>query len=119
MAKTQDIKTFSKDETVEVTLLLRNRDGTVITSAATVAVDLVISKDGTSDAVYEFDTTPQIILADAPTGQWNVTLEPADVVNLKEGAEYRYDVWSTGSGGTPRLHQITGVLQLQKSTPPS
>ena len=119
MSTKQNILDFSKGEGLAINLSLQNRDETPLVDAATQTIDFVISASAETDPpIAEFDTTPQIVLVDAPTAAWTVAIAPADLSALTEGVEYRYDVWSTSVAGLV-LHQIGGALLLAPATSPT
>lgn len=114
-----NILEFSKGEGLAIGLTLHNRDETPLVDAATQTIDFVISTSAETDPpLYEFNTTPQIVLNDAPTAVWTVAIAPADISALVEGVEYRYDIWSTSAAGLP-LHQIGGALVMAPATSPT
>ena len=118
MVATHDIKTFSKGEDVQFTMLLKNRDGTPLSDAATQVVNFVISKKLGGAIIAEFNTTPEITLADALTANWTVKLLRADLTLLEQKVDYEYNVWST-SATSWRILQITGTLTLLQADSPA
>ena len=118
MVATHDIKTFSKGEDVKFSILLKNRDGTPLSDAATQTISFVISDKLTGATLAEFNTTPEIILADAPTANWTVTLLRAALAALTQEVAYEFNVWST-SAASWRVLQITGTFTLLQADSPA
>lgn len=117
MARTiEKMNEFVDGEYVAFSVLGRERGGTtVIASAATVTLTVTIAATREGAPLYEFtDADSQIALADAATGQWDVSLAPSDISSLVEGKMYFVDVWCTKSGGEI-IHQKKATLTLMKS----
>ena len=118
MVATHDIKTFSKGEDVQFNVLLKNRDGTPLSDAATQTIDFVISEKNTGVVLAEFNTSPEVVLADAGTATWTVKLLRADLAVMTQDVAYEYNIWST-SAAAWRVLQITGTFTLLQADSPS
>ena len=109
---------FVAGETIRFTLAAKERDGTVLASAATATLALNIAKSTGSAELYSFDTTPQVTLTDAPTAIWTVAVAAAAIPLVLEGVSYRYDIYTTSVAGDV-LHQVGGVLKLLPAAEPA
>ena len=118
MVARHDIKTFSKGEDVQFNLLLKNRDGTPLSDAATQTVVFVISEKNSGTVLAEFNTTPEVVLTDAGTATWTVKLLRADLAFMDQDVSYEYNVWST-SAALWRVLQITGTFTLLQADSPT
>ena len=117
MASEVDITDFSKGENVQFSSAMLNRDQTPIDDAANVTVEFVISLSPTKDMLLKFDSSPQIILQDAPTGMYNFDFADTDFDILTAGKPYRYEIWTTSAAGV-EIHQVEGSLILSPATGP-
>lgn len=119
MATVLNIADFHHGETLVITLSAKNPDGSVITNAANQTVTWQISNKEDGPAVLSFDTAPQVVLQDAPTGVWDLSLQFADYNTfLRETKTYYYNVWTTDLSGT-NLLQVKGTLAMGSSINPA
>ena len=114
MAARVDITAFSKGEDFQIEVTANNRDRTPIDNAATQTFEFIISSEAGAVALLTFNTTPQIVLADADTGLWQISLSPVDLTTLTELTDYWYEIWTTSAGGI-EIHHIKGILNLNTS----
>ena len=66
----------------------------------------------TATNVLEFSSTPQIVLTDAPTGLWTITLQKSDLASLKPKYPYRYELRSK-LGTADHIVQVSGEFVLK------
>lgn len=111
-----DLLGFYAGETVQCSVLAKERDGSVLTSPATATMTMRIARTAFTVSLYEFNTTPEITLTDVPTAEFTIFLPAATIPLLTEEVEYHYDIYTTSAGGDI-LHQVGGVLQLQGAIP--
>ncbi len=115
-----NIDDFSKGEDLAFPVYMRNKDETVILNAASQQIDFVIVDLLTRAIVVEFNSSPQVVLADAGTGDWTITLSRVDLASLNHTDEYEYNVFSTSNNGAgERLHQLIGLFTLDRSGEPT
>ena len=114
MGSTVNLTAFRFGETVRVSLLAKERDGTVLDSPASATMTFKIAGSVADDAIHTFTTTPEITLADEPTSDFTIVLPAATIPLVLEGVSYRWDAWTTSVGGDV-LHQSGGVLNLRST----
>jgi len=102
---------FKFGETVRVSVLAKERDGTVLANADTATMTFKLAALDTGVAIHTFTTTPEINLTDIPTADFTIVLPTATIPLILEGVSYRWDIWTTSVGGDV-LHQAGGVLNL-------
>ncbi len=108
---------FQIGETIRITVLAKERDGSVLASASTATMALHIALLPADVAIYVFNTTPEITLADEPTADFTIALPAATIPLLLEGVAHRFDIFTTSAGGDV-LHQAGGVLKLKPAIEP-
>lgn len=112
MAYTLNLLDFPIGQTVRFTVAAKERDGTALLSAASATFTLNIATSASTVPLYTFNTTPVVTLTDAGTALFTIVLPTATIALLTEGTTYRYDIYTTASGGDV-LHQVGGALVLQ------
>ncbi len=108
---------FHIGETIRITVLAKERGGSALASAATATMSVHIADSAASLAIHVFNTTPEVTLTDAPTANFTIVLPVATIPTLLEGTVYRYDIYTTSSGGDI-LHQAGGALVLKPAVEP-
>ena len=107
---------FFKGETVELTVLAKNLDGTPLTNPADYS--LIFTVGLTAEAIPFLEFPSNYTLIDAPTAAFNITLTATELATMVEGRNYYYNIWSQGLTGDPRL-QCKGKIVLNKSIAPT
>ena len=103
---------FAIGETVRITVLAKERDGTVLLSPGTATMTLNIAALPADTPIVTFNTTPEITLTDTPTSDFTIALPTAAIPLILEGITYRYDIYTASAGGDV-LHQAGGALRLK------
>lgn len=118
MAANTDITGFYKGEVVDITFLAKNRDGSILNSAATATVSMTIGVTPKDEPSLEFTTVSgKITLVSAPAGSFRIYLDTTDLTTLVEGKVYYYNIW-TWQTGTEKTLQAYGKFILQNSISP-
>lgn len=118
MAANTDITGFFKGEVVDISFLAKNRDGSILSSAATATVSITIGLTPQGDPLLEYTTvTGEISLTSAPAGSFRILLDPTDLATLVEGKIYYYNIWTWQSAASKTL-QANGKFILQNSIAP-
>jgi hypothetical protein len=118
MAANTDITGFFKGEVVDITFLAKNRDGSILSSAATATVSITIGLTPKGDPLLEFTTvTGEISLISAPAGSFRILLDTTKLASLTEGKIYHYNIWTWQSASSKTL-QAQGKFILQNSISP-
>jgi hypothetical protein len=113
----QDLITnFFKGESIELTVLAKNNDGTTLTDPADYSLLLTVGVNAGAVPFVEFNS--HYTLIDPPTATFNITVPNAELTDLLEGKTYYYNIWSQGLSGDPRL-QCKGKIVLNKSIAPT
>lgn len=114
MAPTLQTLTFRHGETVQISISAKERDGTTaLASAGSATLYLTIAAAEDADPLYQFSSSPQVVLGDGPTARWDVTLAPADVPLLTEARTYFLNVWTVRTGTV--IFQARATLTLAAS----
>ncbi len=115
MATKANIEGFHKGEYIEIVLLAKDRDGSVITTPASQLVSFTVGDTPAGTPSLTFTTvTGEVVLTDAPTGEFTVQLEASDLSTLLENRTYYYNLWSELSPSQPLL-QAKGKFKLLNS----
>lgn len=117
MGTVANLLEFAAGETIRITVLAKNRDGTALTGAATQTMAINIAKSTSSAILYSFDSSPQISLTTELTAEFTIAIAASAIPLLLEGVTYRYDIYTTSSGADV-LHQVGGVLKLLPAAEP-
>jgi hypothetical protein len=112
----QDLTTyFYKGEAVQITVMAKNPDGTVISNTASQTIIFTIGASVGAEPTLSFDD--RFSLEDGPTGEYSIDVSDADLTTLVEGKTYFYNIWTKHLTDDPRL-QSYGKFVLQKSIAP-
>lgn len=115
MATESNITEFHKGEYIEIILLAKDRDGSVISTPASQTMTFAIGDTPSGSPSLEFTTTAgDITLADVGTGEFTLQLTPTDLISLVENKTYYYNYWSEISSDQPLL-QAKGQFKLLNS----
>lgn len=110
-----DILTFVEGESLQFTLAAKDRDGTVLDSAASAGIEfsLAAKRDdaGSPDLTFTL-TDSEVTLQDASTAVFAFDIPAASYSALTPGKTYYYDIYTTV--GTSVLHQIGGRFRIQR-----
>jgi hypothetical protein len=118
MAANTDITGFFKGEVVDINFLAKNRDGSILSSAATATVSMTIGNNPIDSPLLTFQTgSAEITLTSAPAGSFRIFLDPTDLATLAEGKVYYYNIW-TWQTPTEKTLQAYGRFVLQNSISP-
>ena len=117
MGLAKNLLDFQIGETVRFAVLAKERDGSALNSPGTATMSVHIALTTASLAIHVFNTAPEVTLTDAPTAEFTIVLPTATIPTLLEGVVYRYDIYTTSSGGDI-LHQAGGALRLKPAVEP-
>jgi hypothetical protein len=110
---TLDITEFSYGETLTFTIAAKDRDGSVITTPGSQTLTLWIGNTLGGAAALEFNSSPEVVLSDAGTGTWLVSVPYASYSStLSEGRVYYYNL-TTKLGSDDPILQKSGKIRLQ------
>lgn len=108
---------FAHGETVQFSILARTPGGDPISSPASATVTLTIGATQDGAAIVTAGTaTGEIVLGDAATARFDVTLSPAALADLSEGTIYWHNIWTTQ--GSVKRRQAYGRFVLKRSIAP-
>lgn len=109
---------FAHGETVQFSVRARRPGGAVLTTPGTATVILTIGATVEGEPIVQFSTgTGHIVLADAGTAEFDVTLQPADLAEIAEGTAYWYNIWTIQ--GAEKRKQAYGRFVLKRSILPT
>ena len=117
MGLAKNLLDFHIGETIRITVLAKERDGSVLDSPATATMSVHIALTAGDLAIHVFNTVPEVTLTDEPTAEFAIVLPAATIPTILEGKVYRFDVFTTSSGGDI-LHQAGGALRLKPAVEP-
>ena len=113
MAQTYDITDRHKGEAIEILLLAKNPDQSVITDPNNQTITVAISEtvNGAPIQNLVLSESPYVVLLVAETGEYFIQLTDAVLTNLTEGLTYYYNIWSQ-LNSEPRRLQAKGKIVL-------
>lgn len=118
MAANTDITDFYKGEVVDITFLAKNRDGSILSSAATAEVCMTIGLTPQGDPLHTFTkVTGQVTLISAPAGSFRILLNLTDIASIVENKIYYYNIW-TWQNVSDKTLQAQGQFSLLNAIAP-
>lgn len=108
-----DLTEFYHGETIEFTVAAKDRDGSVITTPGSQTLTFWIGNTQGGAALLEFSASPEVVLSDAGTGVWLVSIPfSAYSDDLNESSVLYYNI-TTKLGSDDPIMQKSGRLLLK------
>lgn len=117
MGLAKNLLDFQIGETIRITVLAKERDGSVLNTPATATMSVHIALSPSDLAIHVFNTTPEVTLTDETAAEFTIVLPATAIPTLLEDTVYRYDIYTT-SAGDDILHQAGGALKLKPAVEP-
>lgn len=120
MSAEVDITTFSDGEDIIIEVFAKDDEGNALTDTGNETIRLNVARNKTAAPVLSVDTSPQVVLTNAGTAHWTITLDAVnDLLNVIEpGRAYVFSIWSINGSTGRTYHQAEGRLVYQPSVGP-